>query len=117
MQKFGGKDASEAEGELDKQDFIKKCPAAEEISVSAVKSYNENVRSSGISEKDYFDFWVATKDLKTDKDANGKEIKGQAKQDKVVAYINSLNISRAQKDALYLSMYAEKNLKKTPWNK
>lgn len=116
MQKYGAKSADEAEDELMKQDFIKACPAAENITVSAVKSYSLEPKAAGVSEKTYFEFWNATKDMKSDKDANGKEIKGRAKKDKVVAYINGMKISREQKDALYLSMYESKYLRNAPWN-
>ena len=52
---------------------------------------------------------------KTDYDANGKEVKGA--KEKVVEYIDSMDVSDEVKDALYLCWYAESGLSKTPWHR
>ncbi len=51
---------------------------------------------------------------KTDYDENGKEVKGA--KEKVVEYIDSMDVSDEVKDALYLCWYAESGLSKTPWH-
>lgn len=54
--------------------------------------------------------------LTADKDKNGKTISG-SKKDKVLRVINSLPITSAQKDALYLyADYSSKDIRKTPWH-
>lgn len=50
-------------------------------------------------------------------ETTGKAIKGQEKKDKVMAYIDGLNLTIDQKDGLYLTRYKESGLKDTPWHK
>lgn len=73
-------------------------------------------RDNGISCKDYMSFYLATKDLESDRDEEGNIIKGQATKDKVLAYIDSLPISRQEKDILFLTEYKESGLPEAPWN-
>lgn len=71
---------------------------------------------SGLPLKQYMAFLNATSEFESSKDANGNDIKGQTKQYKVWAYINSLKISREQKNALHFAAgYAETSLGKAPW--
>ena len=74
------------------------------------------MRKAGIGAEDYLDFVVKYNSLSSTKDADGKTVSGQAKQDKVTAYIHSLKLTPAQKDALYLDKYKESKLKDTPWH-
>ena len=73
-------------------------------------------RDNGISCQDYMSFYLATKDMESDRDEEGKIIKGQATKDKVLAYINSLPISSQEKDILFLTEYKESGLPEAPWN-
>ena len=41
---------------------------------------------------------------------------GQGAMDKVVAYIDGLNLSREQKNALFLCFYSQKSLGKIRWS-
>ncbi len=119
LQKYGNMDSESAEFELQKLDFRKKVPAASDISDDALRDFKEYAEPAGISAATYYSFWSATKEgvIKSDRDANGKEIKGKKRKDKVVAYINGLNLEATQKDALFLVYFAESGLKKAPWNK
>ena len=71
---------------------------------------------SGLSYDDYYDFYFGTRYMYADKDENGKSISG-SKKEKIVGYIDGMDITDEQKDALYLaSGYAEKDLASTPWH-
>lgn len=74
------------------------------------------IRAAGMSAKQYVDFRTNTESITSDKDSNGKDIKGRTRQDKIWAYINSLPISSTQKDALHLVYYKESTLSKAPWH-
>lgn len=51
---------------------------------------------------------------KTDYDANGKIVKSA--KEKVVEYIDGLDVAGEVKDAFYLCWYAKSELSKTPWH-
>lgn len=69
----------------------------------------------GVDLKDWFDVTQYKSEAKTDYDEYGEEVKSA--KEKVVEYIDSLNISEEEKDALYLygCNYAESGLSDTPW--
>lgn len=90
----------------------------------ALQVYNKDVyakaqqanEDAGVSYDDYYDYYFGTKNLKSDKDENGKTVNG-SKKEKVVAYIDGMDIPDEQKDALYLaSGYTENTLEDAPWN-
>jgi hypothetical protein len=71
---------------------------------------------SGLSYDDYYDFYFGTRYLYADKDEDGKSISG-SKKEKIVGYIDAMDITDEQKDALYLSKgYTENTLSTTPWH-
>jgi hypothetical protein len=71
---------------------------------------------SGLTAKQYVDYLNHTSPMESSKDANGKDIKGQSRKDKVMWYINSLEISKAQKDALYYAAgYKQGTIYEAPW--
>jgi hypothetical protein len=71
---------------------------------------------SGLTAKQYIDYLNHTSPMESSKDAGGKDIKGQSRKDKVLWYINSLEISRAQKDALYYAAgYKQSTIYEAPW--
>ena len=78
--------------------------------------YQSYGKPAGFTAEDFTAYYDKCNSFNSDKDKNGKTTK--SKQQKVIAYINSLNISKAQKDALFLSMNYKKTSKawKTrPW--
>lgn len=73
-------------------------------------------RSGGISAKVWMKYWQQKAELSADKDANGKSISG-SKKAKILALINSLQLTAEQKDLLYRAEgYAERDLYKAPWH-
>ena len=79
------------------------------------KKYS-GARSAGITTWQYVKFKDECSYLSADKDADGKSISGSLKK-KVVALIDSMDISKEAKDYLYLSEdYAESGLSSTPWH-
>lgn len=84
-------------------------PALEDCSDSTVEKYLE-IRNDQITASVFADAYK----YKTAKDEDGKSLH---KQEEVMAYIDSLNLSRQNKDELLLAMgYKESALKKAPWN-
>lgn len=64
----------------------------------------------------YSQFKVKTVGITSDKDKNGKTISGSRKE-KVMAAINSMDISKSEKDALYYAAgYASSTLYEAPWH-
>ena len=73
-------------------------------------------RSGGIGAKIWMQYWKKKAELSADKDANGKSISG-SKKAKILALINSLQLTAEQKDLLYRAEgYAERDLYKAPWH-
>ena len=84
------------------------------MSDSAYEKY-QSARSAGVSTEDYVWFLSATDGLKADKDENGKSISGSLKA-KVLRVIDRMDLSRSQKDALFLAAgYSESTLEDAPW--
>jgi len=76
----------------------------------------DKVIASGLIFDDYLKLQVDTASLTSSKDANGKDIKGQTKRDKVLSVIDKYKINIEQKNALYYAAgYAESTLSKAPW--
>lgn len=88
----------------------------------ALETYNKDVYAkaqeaakSGVSYEAYYDYYFATKDIESDKDASGKTITG-SKREKVLAEINAMDLTVEQKNALYYaSGYVESTLYEAPW--
>lgn len=73
-------------------------------------------RSGGIGAKIWMQYWRKKAELSADKDANGKSISG-SKKAKILALINSLQLTAEQKDMLYRAEgYAERDLYRAPWH-
>lgn len=76
----------------------------------------QEAQKQGISAEAYAKYKDATADLTADKDENGKTING-SKKAKVLDAINKMQLSKKQKDWLYLDAgYSEKDIGKAPWN-
>lgn len=88
----------------------------------ALETYDKDVYAkaqeaakSGVSYEAYYDYYFATKDIESDKDASGKVIP-DSKRDKTLAEINAMNLTVEQKNALYFDKgYAESRLYEAPW--
>lgn len=76
-----------------------------------------NASEQGIDALTYLMMYSDMGGIESDKDENGETIPN-SKKDKIVRYINSQNLTPAQKDWLYLvdRGYSEKTLSDTPWH-
>lgn len=76
----------------------------------------QEAQKQGISAEAYAKYKDATADLTADKDENGKAING-SKKAKVLDAIDKMQLSKKQKDWLYLDAgYSEKDIGKAPWH-
>ena len=76
----------------------------------------QEAQKQGISAEAYAKYKDATADLTADKDENGKTING-SKKAKVLDAIDKMQLSKKQKDWLYLDAgYSEKDIGKAPWH-
>lgn len=115
LMKYGGKSKDDAAARREKYDFTIANPGTEDISDAAVQKYNESVAEAGISGKDYYTSWQMYNRTESDYDENGKPI-SYSKLYKIAAYIDSLNLTNAQKDAMFCAFYTARNLRRTPWH-
>ena len=114
-QTYGGYEAEEAQEKAHRLAFIRDNPGCPDITTAAVQDYEEFCQGAGINAKTFYDAWKqfnATHDIKDD---SGKTVTSRREQ--VLAQIDSMNLSRSQKDALYFAFgYAESKLWDTPWH-
>jgi len=110
-------------GEYEKQDALYQVEVydwemegLEGATIKRVQKWHEYCKSAGISKENFLDIHVFSANTKNDVDAEGKTIDYSAMK-KVMAEINRLPLSNAQKDALAQSLgWSEKNIRKyKPW--
>lgn len=82
-----------------------------------VKWMDSDAKAAGVKSDTYLAWRETYANTNSTRDENGKEVKGQKKKDKILAYIDGLNLTREQKDALFLEEYKESGLSDTPWHK
>ena len=114
--RYGGMTQEDAQNKIDTADFVKAHPECDGISVEAVQKYNEQAKPAGLDAGTFWEAYQFKNDARTTRDSNGKAISGQGAMDKVAAYIDGLNISSAQKNALFLCFYSQKSLGKIRWS-
>lgn len=114
--RYGGMKQDDAQNKIDTADFVKAHPECDGISVEAVQKYNEQAKPAGLDAGTFWGAYQFKNDARTTRDSNGKAISGQGAMDKVAAYIDGLNISSAQKSALFLCFYSQKSLGKIRWS-
>jgi hypothetical protein len=85
--------------------FVKEHPECEGISYSAVNGYNTYCEPYGVPADTYYEVWKYKNTL-------SGEVKEQT-----MKYINSLNLSKKQKESLYYAFgWAESKLYEAPWH-
>lgn len=84
------------------------------LSADSLGKY-EQCMAAGISVKDYVDVKLFYGEAAADKDKNGNSVSGSKKK-KVWAYIDTLDISPAQKDQLSILCTYDTKLDEAPWN-
>lgn len=114
--RYGGMKQEDAQNKIDTADFVKAHPECDGISVEAVQKYNEQAKPAGLDAGTFWQAYQFKNDARTTRDSNGKAISGQGAMDKVAAYIDGLDISSAQKNALFLCFYSQKSLGKIRWS-
>ena len=122
MLEYGySKTEDSAENSLIRWDFIGDDMTLDGVTPNQAKAWFNGLEDTGIDKHTYLDFADRVADVKGDKDENGASIM-YSKMDKVLALIDSLDLSAEQKDALALLYgadgkgYAEKNLSRAPWH-
>ena len=116
--RYGGMTKEDATNKVSVYTFIKDHPSLSEenISYAFVTAYNEYCEPQGIDVDVLHDVWQYMGSAESDKDKHGKVIPDSKKQ-KVLAYVDSLELSRRQKDALYYALgYAKSTIKDAPWH-
>ena len=114
--RYGGMKQEDAQNKIDTADFVKAHPECDGISVEAVQKYNEQAKPAGLDAGTFWEAYQFKNDARTTRDSNGKAISGQGAMDKVAAYIDGLNLSREQKNALFLCFYSQTSLNKIRWS-
>lgn len=110
-----GEDKAGAQAYIDFLD-LEKSNADIDITANEAASYFKYAEPAGISIDIYLDYKEQISGVQGDKDKNGKTISG-SKKEKLLKIINSLPISKKQKDALYLENgWAESKLSEAPWH-
>ena len=88
---------------------------------------------AGIDMKTYADFWAATSKMENDWKEDEEEDEeddpfafltsgqktqheGQSRKEKILEYIDQMDLTTEQKDVLFLDYYAKSGLDDTPWN-
>ena len=103
LQRYGGKDSDEANDTVNLWKFKAGDKKYKDISMPAVRKYNEYCAGVGISKDMFFDAWSTINDIHgEDYDGDGKNDAYSA-MDKKLSYIDSLSISSSQKTALALA--------------
>ena len=113
--KYGGKSEEEAEDDVMAWDFERENPEVGSVSAATIKKYKELCEPIGISVEEWSAVREFYSEAESDVDRKGKTIPN-SKRDKVAEYIDSLPLTRRQKDALWLAMdYSENTLDEAPW--
>lgn len=114
--RYGGMTQEDAQNKIDTADFVNAHPECDGISVEAVQKYNEKAKPAGLDAGTFWEAYQFKNDARTTRDSNGKAISGQGAMNKVAAYIDGLNLSREQKNALFLCFYSQTSLNKIRWS-
>ena len=113
---YGGLTNEKANENVTVLAFVKKYPETDGISYSGVEAYQTYCKSRGVPAATFYDAWKYKSSAHADVDANGETISG-SKKVKVLAYINSLNLTYAQKDSLYYAFgWAQSTIYEAPWH-
>ena len=114
--RYGGLSREEAQQKVTLIDFVKAHPTLDGISYAAVESYKEHAEGAGIEAETFYKVWQYNAEAQADVDKNGNAISG-SKKEKVLAYIHSLHLTKAQKDSLYYAFgWAQSKINEAPWH-
>ena len=86
-----------------------------DMSESAVTRYYEYAEPAGIDVSVYYDYYTQASKCESDLDKNGNAISG-SKKAKILDVIDSMDLTKAQKDALYYANgWAKSTIYEAPW--
>lgn len=107
LEKYGGQSEENIDKAVALYDFVGTDESLNGITNSAALYYYTAAQETGIGKKDWLKYWSAMKDFT-----------GDDTQKQIIAYIDSLRLTPAQKDVLFRFKYhnSEKTLMKTPWH-
>ena len=113
---YGGYTEEEASEKATVLAFVRKHPETDGISYAAVENYTTYCEAAGVPAGTFYDAWQYNSSTRADVDENGESISG-SKKVKVLAYIDSLDLTYAQKDSLYYAFgLAESRIYEAPWH-
>ena len=113
---YGGLTEADVNEKVAVMAFVKKHPETDGISYAAIESYAEYSEAYGVPAETFYDAWKINSNTNADVDASGEAISG-SKKAKVMVYINTLNLTSAQKDSLYYAFgWAESRIDEAPWH-
>ena len=101
--RYGGLSKEDATDKVSLYEFVKAHPVADGVitSYNTVKTYNEYCANVNVSVETFCDVW---------------KYKSGKKKEEILEYIDSLDLTRKQKNSLYYALgYAESNLWEAPW--
>ncbi len=114
--KYGGYSEEEAAEKVTVISFVGEHPDCEDISYAAIEDYTTYCEAAGVSASAFYDVWKYNSSTHADVDENGESISG-SKKVKVLAYIDALPLTAAQKDSLYYAFgWAESTIGDSPWH-
>ena len=113
--KYGGLSEEKAEAKLQQTDFIGRDPNLKDATEAAATKYYGGLEQAGISKQMWWEAYDTMNDMVSDKDSKGKTITDSLLK-KRAAYIDSLPLTNAQKDLIFLTEYKQSSLRKTPWH-
>lgn len=107
----------DADGYLTKYRLLLENPDFDgDITTQQAEKYYDIAEPAGIDLSVFYALTQQYSSAENEKDAEGKNIEGKTKKDKVMAWINSQSLSSGQKDTLYLVYYKESTLSDAPWH-
>ena len=112
---YGGMTREEAEQDVTVLQFAKEWSIEPgEISYSFVDGFRAYCEPEGVDVKVFLDVWKFKGKAATDRDEDGEII--SSTKEKVLEYVDSLNLTRKQKNSVYLALgYAESTIRDAPW--
>ena len=114
--RYGGYTEAEAAEKVTVMAFVKEHPDCDGISLAAIENYTDYCEAAGVPAGTFYDAWKFNSSTHADVDANGEAISG-SKKVKVLAYINTLDLTYDQKDSLYYAFgWAASRIYEAPWH-
>ena len=113
--RYGSMTKEQAAEKVTVLSFVKVHPNLDGISYAAVSAYTEYCETQGIDAEMFYDVWQFSSNATSDVDRKGNVISG-SKKVKILEYIDSLDLSRKQKDSLYYALgWAKSTINDAPW--